>query len=213
MSFISAYKSKHKNFIFDFDMTLVDTSRGSAICYEAAITSAGGLYNPEDVSVYMSEFLDATYSRIKNPTIPYEKFEEIFYKYSHSVMAKQSRLYPDAMSAINMLRKDKNLAIVTNKDKRCVMQILQFFGIGADLFDTIICCDDVQKRKPDPEALFLCLQRMGWLKFESLYIGDSQTDRIFARNAGVDFVRISRNANNSPSESGDVISNLTCLCR
>lgn len=107
---------KYKYIIFDFDMTLVDTELGSIYSYEKAITKAGGEFNKEQISVYMSEFLNKTYERIRNPLISEQEFEEEFYFYSHKKMATMSRLFPEVKKVLSELSKTHILAIVTNKD-------------------------------------------------------------------------------------------------
>ncbi len=184
---------RFQNIIFDFDMTLVDTSRGSAVCYEKAITAAGGQFCLYDLTKYMGEFLDLTYLRIKDPVIEYKEFERIFYHYSHKYMASMSVLYDDTLKVLKTLSKTKHLSIVTNKDRKCVEQIMHFHNIGRELFEIILCCDDVNLRKPHPEALIKCMNAISCKKNECVYVGDSITDVQFANNAGIECYRINRN--------------------
>lgn len=181
-----------RNIIFDFDMTLVNTSKGSAFCYEKALLAAGGQFKLADLTTYMGEFLDVTYSRIKNPQIEYAEFERVFYYYSHKCMASMSVLYDDTREVLNVLSKTNRLSIVTNKDRKCVEQILQFHKIRKDLFEIILCCDDVNLRKPHPEGLINCMNLLSCNKDECVYIGDSFTDVEFAKNAGIEYYRINR---------------------
>ncbi|MDE6285146.1 MAG: HAD family hydrolase, partial [Bacilli bacterium] len=90
------------------------------------------------------------------------------------------------------LAKTNHLAIVTNKDRACVVKILQYHNLPEDLFDIIICCDDVSNRKPHPEALITCMDKMYWQKLDCLYIGDNSNDLRFAANAGIDAVIVTR---------------------
>lgn len=182
----------YKHVIFDFDMTLVDTSKGSAFCYEMAFKAAGGIFNKENLSLYMGEFLDATYNRIANPLITYEEFEKTFYYYSHRFMAEQSILFPEVKKVLNELGKYVVLSIVTNKDEKCVFEILKFHNIPIHMFECIICCDEVINKKPHPEALIKCMNRLNANKLESIYIGDNMKDVEFANNAGIDSIRVNR---------------------
>lgn len=55
-----------------------------------------------------------------------------------------------------------------------------------DLFDVIICGDDVARRKPRPDMLFKALARLGIRPGEHCwYLGDSTTDVIAAKEAGI----------------------------
>lgn len=74
---------KYKIIIFDLDMTLIDTSIGSSYCYDKAFQFAEEKYYERDLPLYMSEFLDKTYSRLSSPKISYKEFETEFYRHSH----------------------------------------------------------------------------------------------------------------------------------
>lgn len=52
---------------------------------------------------------------------------------------------------------------------------------------TAVLADDTKKHKPDPEPLLLCLERLKLSADEALYIGDSLSDYLAAKNAGIDF--------------------------
>lgn len=60
-------------------------------------------------------------------------------------------------------------------------------GTGwAHLFDTVVCGDDVQNRKPAPDLIFKALKNIDKnLSVHCWYIGDSTTDVIAAKKAGV----------------------------
>lgn len=55
-----------------------------------------------------------------------------------------------------------------------------------ELFDTIVCGDDVARRKPHPDLILKALENLGVEVSESCwYVGDSTTDVAAAREAGV----------------------------
>lgn len=55
----------------------------------------------------------------------------------------------------------------------------------ADMFEAVITGHDVKQRKPDPEGINLCLQRMGVAAGDAVYVGDSVIDVQASRAAGV----------------------------
>ena len=201
--------SKYKYIIFDFYMTLVDTEQGSIYSYEQAILKAGGKFNEKQISMYMSEFLDKTYERIVNPQISEYEFEEEFYFHSHQKMAVMSKLFPEVKYVLNILNKTHVLAIVTNKDLLCVNQIIKHHGLDPTLFRCIVSCDDVSKRKPDPQGLELCMKKIGALHNECVYIGDSENDLVFTENANVKGIRVLREHFNA--KTNYTIQDLTAL--
>lgn len=59
---------------------------------------------------------------------------------------------------------------------------------GFDRFmDAAVLCEDTEKHKPDPEPLLLCLRQLGVEPQEALYLGDTRSDMVAARAAGMDF--------------------------
>lgn len=55
-----------------------------------------------------------------------------------------------------------------------------------ELFDTIVCGDDVARRKPHPDLILKALENLGVEASENCwYVGDSTTDVVAARQAGV----------------------------
>jgi pyrophosphatase PpaX len=54
-----------------------------------------------------------------------------------------------------------------------------------EVFDVVVCGDDTERHKPDPEPILLALQRLGARVREAAYVGDSPFDVVAARAAGV----------------------------
>ena len=78
--------------------------------------------------------------------------------------------------------------VLTNRDREfleCEISIINVTG-WTELFDTLVCGDDVTKRKPSPDSV---LKAMKNLEIEPglncWYVGDSSTDTIAAKEAGV----------------------------
>lgn len=55
------------------------------------------------------------------------------------------------------------------------------------LMDAAVLCEDTEKHKPDPEPLNECLRRLGLTAADALYMGDTRSDMVAARAAGMDF--------------------------
>lgn len=194
MILLNEMLEKYKYYIFDFDLTLFNTKTGSALAYESAFSVVGSVYNARELDAYMSEFLDLTYARIQSPKGDYLAFENEFYKVSHQLMAKYSEPYDDAMKLLSILRENnKSISIVTNKDKVAVIDILKYHNLDEKMFDYIITCEDVVNRKPDPEALNMCIKLLNANKKLVIYLGDSRNDILAANNAGIRSVFIQRN--------------------
>jgi phosphoglycolate phosphatase len=80
------------------------------------------------------------------------------------------------------------LGVLSNRNRRFMAhEIYTVDGTGwHELFDTMVCGDDVARRKPQPDLVLKALSDLGappdgrcW------YVGDSTTDIVAAREAGV----------------------------
>lgn len=77
------------------------------------------------------------------------------------------------------------LAVLTNKPhEQGVETVETVFGPG--YFDLVLGEQPGRARKPDPEGVFLILEQLHAAAQQCLYLGDTNTDMLTARNAGVD---------------------------
>lgn len=87
-----------------------------------------------------------------------------------------------------LLRKIKSsqlrLALFTGVEKNMMEYTLNPFKLS-EFFEVRVTADDIRKSKPDPEGIILALNRIGVEARESMYIGDSPTDIIAGKRAGV----------------------------
>jgi HAD superfamily hydrolase (TIGR01509 family) len=72
--------------------------------------------------------------------------------------------------------------IVTSGSRDRVRRELDAHGF---VLDACVYGCDVQEKKPHPEGLLLCLERIGVDAREAVYVGDSPEDIAMARAAGV----------------------------
>ncbi|MEY1555035.1 HAD-IIIA family hydrolase [Yoonia sp. R2331] len=94
-------------------------------------------------------------------------------------------LYPGAMDAVRDLRgAGYKVAICTNKPEGLARQLLTSLGVLED-FGAVLGADSLPVRKPDPEHLDETARRAGADPRRVVLVGDTDTDRNTARNAGV----------------------------
>ncbi len=74
-------------------------------------------------------------------------------------------------------------AVVTNKIQDAAIEIIRsFFG---DRIDVIIGQVDGVAQKPEPDGVWLALEKLGVSKENAVYVGDSEVDCMTAHNAGI----------------------------
>ncbi len=98
---------------------------------------------------------------------------------------KNSQLYPFVREALVQLQqKGKHLAVVTNKVKRLADLALVQHNLS-HYFELVIGGDTFAQKKPDPYAIDYCRQFYQVAADKTLFVGDSVTDVLTARNANV----------------------------
>jgi len=82
------------------------------------------------------------------------------------------------------------MALITNKPERFVAPLLDQMKIGR-YFRWIIGGDTLPQKKPDPAALFFVMKMANIPASQSLFVGDSRSDVLAAKAAGVKCVALS----------------------
>lgn len=100
-------------------------------------------------------------------------------------------LYPGVHELLEALSTAAvELAVVTNKPERFVAPLLEQVGLGG-YFRWIIGGDTLPQQKPDPAALLQVMRLAAVTPAQSLFVGDSRSDVLAARAAGVPCVAVS----------------------
>lgn len=111
-------------------------------------------------------------------------------------------VYPGVKPLLQWLRsQDVALAVVTNKPERFVAPLLEEKGLGA--FDWIIGGDTLPVKKPDPAGLLQVMRDAGVSAESSLFVGDSRSDVLAARAAGVKVAAVTYGYNHGQPVAGE----------
>jgi len=80
------------------------------------------------------------------------------------------------------------LGVITNRDREFFEHEVRAVEQGSwqGLFDVIVCGDDTELRKPHPDQVWLAADRLGANVTPKIwYVGDSTTDVIASKRAGI----------------------------
>jgi len=117
--------------------------------------------------------------------LAHKAFDDCYRKYVGEV----TPLEPDIRQNLERLRSlGIVLGVISNRNRDFMTHELSIVeGTGwVDLFDTLVCGNDVIHRKPYPDLLVKALQNLNRPANEHCwYVGDSTTDVIAAKRAGV----------------------------
>jgi HAD superfamily hydrolase (TIGR01509 family) len=98
----------------------------------------------------------------------------------------ETKLYPNVKETLKDIkehRRDKKIALVTNKPEEISKKILAGLGIR-QYFDLIMGPESVKKIKPDPEGIRKVLDTFGIVAEKAIMVGDSYVDVKAGRSAG-----------------------------
>lgn len=183
----------YKAFLFDFDYTLGDSTKGIVLSVNHALGKLGYPAGEEaEIKRTIGLSLKDTYYKLvqKKEEKEAEKFAAFFIEKADEVMVDSTVLYPDVKELLGTLKKEGyKVGIVTTKFRYRIEKILAKFD-ALHLVDLIVGADDVKKEKPDPEGLLFAIQKLELKKEDVLYVGDSLVDAKTAENAGVDFAGV-----------------------
>ena len=102
-----------------------------------------------------------------------------------------SRVYPGARECLDWLSgQGVALGLVTNKPFRFIETLLTAHGLR-DYFAWVLGGDSLEQKKPDPAPLQWMLAQAGIEAGQALFVGDSRSDVLAARAAGVACIAVS----------------------
>ncbi|WP_321790379.1 HAD-IA family hydrolase [Burkholderia pyrrocinia] len=177
--------------IFDFDLTLADSSAAIIECTECALQQLGAAgATPMQIGAVIGLPLQEMFRSLTGETDPAraEAFARHFVSRADEIMVQGTRIYPEVPPLLARLREQGlAVAIVSSKFRYRIEAILALNGLQS-LVDVLIGGEDVQRHKPDPEGLVLALTRLGLPAASAVYVGDHAVDAQAAERAGVPFV-------------------------
>jgi phosphoglycolate phosphatase len=193
--------------LFDVDGTLVNSIDGYRLAAERAVQPYGWSVSPEAVSRAMN-FGDRFWDLVVPPELLGD--EELIARLRQQTMAHWPAVldecvlvYPGIGGILETLKAaGVRLGICTASRGESFRPLEEAGLLG--LFEEVVTARDVTRRKPDPEGILLCMERMGLNAADTVYIGDTVADIRASHAAGLFAVGVLTGAGNSPllSEAG-----------
>jgi len=175
-------------YIFDLDGTLLDSGKDIALAANYAFEKLNlKTFSEEEIiskvgygaKKLIEELISEYPQKIKDRTLEY--FKEFYY--SNPVI--YSRLYEGAEETLKKLKElSKKVAVVTNKYEALSVEILKKLNV-IDYIDLVVGADTTSEKKPHPLPIFYTLEKLKSDKDKSIIIGDSETDVLTGKNAGI----------------------------
>lgn len=180
-------------YLFDFDYTLADSSQGIVKCFRLVLERHGHTgIDDYTIKRTIGKTLEQAFTQmtgIDDPeTLAFYRKEYV--READQYMTAYTRLFSETLDVLYALKaRGCKIGIVSTKYRYRIMELLQPI-LPSDFLDVLIGGEDVSAAKPDPEGLFLALERLRLDKEDMLYVGDSTVDARTAQAASVDFAGV-----------------------
>jgi phosphoglycolate phosphatase len=187
-----------KTVIFDLDGTLADTSgdliEAANVCFRNM--GVGNVLDPmTDAGTALRggrAMLSLGLQRLErtNDADVLDHYYPVLLEAYAKDIDSRTVMYDGAMDAVEALKTlGYGVGIATNKPEGLAEELLRRLGVR-DAFASMVGADTLSVRKPNPEHLFEAARRAGGDPALTCLIGDTDTDRKTARNAGVPCVLV-----------------------
>ena len=183
----------YQTYLFDFDYTLADSSRGIVTCFRIVLNRHQFTnITDEAIKRTIGKTLEDSFSILTGVTDP-EQLAAFRNEYKNAAdihMNVNTVLFPDTLSTLKELKeRGARIGIISTKYRFRILSYLNDF-LPESFFDIVVGGEDVDAPKPSPIGVQYALKHLGCSPAETLYIGDSTVDAETARNAGVDFAGV-----------------------
>lgn len=180
-----------KAVIFDLDGTLVDSLESIWYSANRAIEACGYPEIPlEKYKLFVGDGAEALIRRCLaySGDVEEQNFEKVFLKYQ--VIFKEHCMYhvkpyEGIADMLDMFKQaGLKIAVFSNKPHERTLNVVErVFGKG--YFDEILGQKDNRPKKPNPSGVYELAEKMGAELSDIVYVGDTCTDMMTGKNAGV----------------------------
>lgn len=183
----------YKALIFDFDLTLADSSEGIVLSFKHTLERFGYQIPSDEeikktIGIPLTDGFDVLTNTYPNPYR--EEMKEVYIEKANEVMTPKTYLFPYTEKLLCLLnQRGIKCAIVSSKLRFRIEEGLEHLLKNAKV-DLIIGLDDVTEPKPSAEGIEKAIDIFGLEKDEILYVGDSYIDAQTAQAASVDFCAV-----------------------
>ena len=190
---------KYDLFIFDWDGTLMDSTRLISRSLQRACRDIGApVPSDEDALFVIGLNMADTFERVA-PTLDEAGRRELAARYRFHFLAgeHEAPLFEGVRDMLADLHgRGRRLAVATGKARRGLDRALESTGL-APWFEATRCADE-GFAKPHPGMLLMLLEMTGVEPARALMVGDTTHDLELAANAGVDALAVTYGAHPEP---------------
>lgn len=179
---------KRNTIIFDLDGTLLNTLDDIADSLNVTLEKCGyPTWDKKDIRKMIGGGASLLVSRALPEEVSLEEYEQCKKEFlAHYIKNADNKtdLYEGTRPLVKQLAEEQfKMGVVSNKGDKAVQQLIKAY-FEEDMQMALGEREDIT-RKPAPDALFLAMEMLDAKAEECIYVGDSEVDVEFARNAGI----------------------------
>jgi HAD superfamily hydrolase (TIGR01549 family) len=168
--------------LFDWDGTLIDSAQLGLVAFERSFAELGLVFDHE---IYQVVYSPNWYSIYEAMGLPEEKWEAADQLWIQHYGEQTAQPVAGAQETIiELKRRGYRLGIVSSGTECRVVREVAALGLEG-FFETVVCNEQMENKKPHPEGLETALRSLGCINQESAYVGDSPEDIEMGRRAGM----------------------------
>ena len=175
--------------IFDFDGVLVDSNELWVEIFNRASVASGikKKFSYDDIKPHygkpLVDVLKSAHPRFKHD----DNVLEVMYNNFLGFASKEDfvdsfRTFSGMKGTLSKLKQHYKLAVGSGNGRKLLLRFLEKLGI-MDYFDMVVSGNDVDNGKPSPDMLLKIIDHFGVKPGEAVYVGDSESDIMAAKNA------------------------------
>lgn len=177
--------NKINTILFDLDGTLLNTDSLIIETYHYMFRTFRPDYKltDEEALTFLGPPLKEIFPKYFKEDVSF--LIETYRDFNLSKHLQYVHVYETVESTLKELKKrNYKTAVVTSKNRHGAIHGLDLFHLSP-FIDFVVGLDNVNYHKPHPQSIFLALQRLQSLPTQAIMIGDSVSDILAGKNAGM----------------------------
>lgn len=168
--------------LFDWDGTLVDSAQLGLAAFEQSFAALGVAFDRE---IYRAVYSPNWYAVYEAMGLPKEKWQLADDLWVQHYGQQTAQPVAGAQETITGLKqKGYRLGVVSSGSECRVGREIRELGLE-HFFETVVCNEQMENKKPHPEGLETALRSLGCSSEVSCYVGDSPEDIEMGKRAGM----------------------------
>lgn len=168
--------------LFDWDGTLVDSAQLGLTAFEQSFAALGVAFDHEVYAQVYSPNWYSVYEAMGLPKEKWQRADELWVQHYGEQTAQP--VAGAQQTIIELKRKGYRLGVVSSGTECRVAREVTELGLDS-FFETVICNEQMENKKPHPEGLETAMRSLGCSREESCYIGDSPEDIEMGKGANM----------------------------